>query len=240
MQGPVSLGATVTEEIKDAKAPEPKKDGESKKVEARLAVIGDSDFVTNSLLGVQGNRDLFLNTLNWLSQQENLISDPAERSRRSADHAHRRPAAVGEVPCAADPAGGDFRRRHLQLDAEARMRSFRSIAVLGVLLAGLVAYLYFVDSKKPVDQAEEKAKVFAGLEADKIEEVKIDTVAGDTTVVHRRLPTAGSSSARPRRAPTIRSSHRSRATSHRSRSSGSSTRRRRISATTASRSRSSR
>ena len=65
------------------------------------------------------------------------------------------------------------------------MRSFRSIAVLGILLAGLVAYLYFVDSKKPVDQAEEKAKVFAGLEADKIEEVKIDTVAGDTTVVQK-------------------------------------------------------
>jgi hypothetical protein len=65
------------------------------------------------------------------------------------------------------------------------MRSFRSIAVLGVLLVGLVAYLYFVDSKKPVDQAEEKAKVFAGLEADKIEEVKIDTVAGDTTVAQK-------------------------------------------------------
>jgi ABC-type uncharacterized transport system involved in gliding motility auxiliary subunit len=84
IQGPVSLGATVTEEIKDAKPSEPKKDGaESKKMEARLAVIGDSDFVTNSLLGVQGNRDLFLNTLNWLSQQENLISirpkDPDDR-----------------------------------------------------------------------------------------------------------------------------------------------------------------
>ena len=54
------------------------------------------------------------------------------------------------------------------------MRSFRSIAVLGVLLVGLVAYLYFVDSKKPVDQTEEKAKVFAGLDADKIDEIKID------------------------------------------------------------------
>ena len=48
------------------------------------------------------------------------------------------------------------------------MRSFRSIAVLGILFIGLVAYLYFVDSKKPVDQTEEKAKVFAGVEADKI------------------------------------------------------------------------
>ena len=65
------------------------------------------------------------------------------------------------------------------------MRSFRSIAVLGVLLVGLVAYLYFVDSKKPVDQTEEKAKVFAGLEADKIEEIKIDTVAGDATVAQK-------------------------------------------------------
>jgi hypothetical protein len=65
------------------------------------------------------------------------------------------------------------------------VRSFRSIAVLGVLLVGLVAYLYFVDSKKPVDQTEEKAKVFAGLEADKIEEIKIDTVAGETTVAQK-------------------------------------------------------
>jgi gliding motility-associatede transport system auxiliary component len=84
VQGPVSLGATATEEIKDAKASEPKKAGEpKKKIEARVTVIGDSDFVTNSLLGVQGNRDLFLNTLNWLSQQENLISirpkDPDDR-----------------------------------------------------------------------------------------------------------------------------------------------------------------
>jgi hypothetical protein len=65
------------------------------------------------------------------------------------------------------------------------MRSFRSIAVLGILLVGVVAYLYFVDSKKPVDQTEEKAKVFAGLEADKIEEIKIDTVAGDNAVVQK-------------------------------------------------------
>jgi hypothetical protein len=65
------------------------------------------------------------------------------------------------------------------------MRSFRSIAVLGILFVGLVAYLYFVDSKKPVDQTEEKAKVFAGLEADKIEEIKIDTVAGDNAVVQK-------------------------------------------------------
>ena len=37
-------------------------------------VIGDSDFAANAGLGIQGNRDLFMNTVGWLSQQENLIS----------------------------------------------------------------------------------------------------------------------------------------------------------------------
>ena len=40
----------------------------------RFAVIGDSDFAANGGLGIQGNRDLFMNTVGWLSQQENLIS----------------------------------------------------------------------------------------------------------------------------------------------------------------------
>jgi ABC-type uncharacterized transport system involved in gliding motility auxiliary subunit len=49
----------------DADAPAP---------EARVAVIGDSDFAANFGLGIQGNRDLFLNTVNWLAQQENLVA----------------------------------------------------------------------------------------------------------------------------------------------------------------------
>ena len=42
--------------------------------ETRLVVVGDSDFATNGVVGIQGNRDMFLNTVNWLAQQENLIS----------------------------------------------------------------------------------------------------------------------------------------------------------------------
>jgi ABC-type uncharacterized transport system involved in gliding motility auxiliary subunit len=37
-------------------------------------VIGDSDFASNGILGIQGNRDFFMNVIGWLSQQENLIS----------------------------------------------------------------------------------------------------------------------------------------------------------------------
>ncbi|MCC7034228.1 MAG: ABC transporter, partial [Acidobacteria bacterium] len=33
-----------------------------------------SDFISNGVLGVQGNRDFFMNTVNWLAQQENLIA----------------------------------------------------------------------------------------------------------------------------------------------------------------------
>lgn len=47
--------------------------GEDKR-EARVAVFGDSDFASNALLGVQGNQDLFLNTVAWLAQDPDLIS----------------------------------------------------------------------------------------------------------------------------------------------------------------------
>ena len=41
---------------------------------ARLIVIGDSDFAENQWFGLQHNGDLFLNAVDWLAQDENLIS----------------------------------------------------------------------------------------------------------------------------------------------------------------------
>lgn len=66
--GPVSLAAAVSAPAQNGAA----KDG--KKPETRMVAFGDSEFASNAFLGVQGNRDLFLNTVNWLAQQENLIS----------------------------------------------------------------------------------------------------------------------------------------------------------------------
>jgi gliding motility-associatede transport system auxiliary component len=40
---------------------------------SRIAVIGDSDFATNSFFHILGNGTLFLNTVNYLTSQENLI-----------------------------------------------------------------------------------------------------------------------------------------------------------------------
>ncbi len=62
--------------------------------ETRLAVIGDSDFASNAVVGIQGNRDMFLNTVNWLAQQENLISirarEPEDRRLTLTASAQRR------------------------------------------------------------------------------------------------------------------------------------------------------
>jgi ABC-type uncharacterized transport system involved in gliding motility auxiliary subunit len=48
-----------------------------------MVVFGDSDFASKAALAIQGNRDLFMNAIGWLSQQENLISvrphEPADR-----------------------------------------------------------------------------------------------------------------------------------------------------------------
>ncbi len=40
----------------------------------RFVVVGSSGFITNAMLGFQGNRDLALNIVNWLSSDEDLIS----------------------------------------------------------------------------------------------------------------------------------------------------------------------
>jgi len=41
---------------------------------SRLVVIGDSNFIDNANIGMSANKDLFLNTIAWLSREENLIS----------------------------------------------------------------------------------------------------------------------------------------------------------------------
>ncbi|MBI3075413.1 MAG: GldG family protein [Deltaproteobacteria bacterium] len=84
-KGPVPVAAVV--EIKDVAPPEtppglPPNPEEVKKAErpgTRLVVFGDSDFVTNTYLGLSGNRDLILNTVSWLAEEEDLIAVRARR-----------------------------------------------------------------------------------------------------------------------------------------------------------------
>jgi ABC-type uncharacterized transport system involved in gliding motility auxiliary subunit len=76
----VSAAANVPPPAPDATSPP----DDAPRPESRLVVIGDSDFATNRWASPQlGNLDLFLNSVNWLAQQEDLIAirprDPEDR-----------------------------------------------------------------------------------------------------------------------------------------------------------------
>ena len=90
-KGPISLGAVATVTVAapspapsaapspaasgaPSPSPSPSPEEAAPKREGRVAAIGDSDFASNALLGFQGNRDFFLNTVAWLSQDVDLIS----------------------------------------------------------------------------------------------------------------------------------------------------------------------
>jgi ABC-type uncharacterized transport system involved in gliding motility auxiliary subunit len=67
IQGPVTMAVAVTKEVKPGgdKGPATK---------ARMVVVGNSQFAVNSYFHMQGNGNLFLNMVSWLSQDEDLIS----------------------------------------------------------------------------------------------------------------------------------------------------------------------
>jgi ABC-type uncharacterized transport system involved in gliding motility auxiliary subunit len=85
VQGPVSLAVALSAPVESATPPpaDQPADANQNKPETRIVVVGDSDFAANSSVGVIGNRDMFLNMVNWLAQQENLIAvrprDPEDR-----------------------------------------------------------------------------------------------------------------------------------------------------------------
>jgi ABC-type uncharacterized transport system involved in gliding motility auxiliary subunit len=86
-QGPVSLAAVSSFKAKPAEpspapaeakpgqpAAEPAAKPEASEKEARIAVVGDSDFVKNRYYGLSGNGNFFLNIANWLTEEADLIA----------------------------------------------------------------------------------------------------------------------------------------------------------------------
>jgi ABC-type uncharacterized transport system involved in gliding motility auxiliary subunit len=109
-EGPISIAAVVTVEPKEEEKEEPKEEKETKeeekeetkaekeaeekqteeaakiKQEGRLAVFGDSDFASNRYFNFSGNGNFFLNTVNWLTEEADLISIQAETSSPRTIH----------------------------------------------------------------------------------------------------------------------------------------------------------
>src|SRR5882757_6139779 len=61
-KGPFTLGAAASYNTGKPNSP------------GRFVVIGSSGFLTNGMIGFQANRDLAVNSVNWLSSDEDLIS----------------------------------------------------------------------------------------------------------------------------------------------------------------------
>jgi ABC-type uncharacterized transport system involved in gliding motility auxiliary subunit len=68
--GPVSIAVAITTPA----PPEDAKPDDKTPPQTRVVVIGDSDFASDAFFGSLGNPDLFLNAINWLTAQENLIA----------------------------------------------------------------------------------------------------------------------------------------------------------------------
>jgi len=72
-KGPISVAVIVAvESIKTEKKPK-------ESIQEQIVVFGDSDFTNNFYINHLGNKDLFLNTINWLSEEDYLISSKPKR-----------------------------------------------------------------------------------------------------------------------------------------------------------------
>ncbi len=66
------------------------------------------------------------------------------------------------------------------------MRGFKSLIVLSAVLAGLAAYIYFVESKKPEGGAATAGpKVFAAVKSDAVEQITVKSAGGDRTTLKK-------------------------------------------------------
>jgi ABC-type uncharacterized transport system involved in gliding motility auxiliary subunit len=68
-KGPLNLGVALTRKVSTTPIPTPTPISSANK-ESRLVVIGNSDFATDGLFQQQLNGDVFLNSVTWLSQQD--------------------------------------------------------------------------------------------------------------------------------------------------------------------------
>src|SRR4029079_3580093 len=78
--GPVTIGPVAATDATAVTKADPTQ-ADQRPPESRFVVIGDSDFAANYAVRIQGNQDLFLNMINWLPQQEKLISVPPHPPR---------------------------------------------------------------------------------------------------------------------------------------------------------------
>jgi ABC-type uncharacterized transport system involved in gliding motility auxiliary subunit len=63
----------------------------------RFVVVGSSSWVANNFLRFNGNRDLFLNMMNWLSADEDLISIRPKEPADQAVNVQKLGGSIGRI-----------------------------------------------------------------------------------------------------------------------------------------------
>ncbi len=75
-RGPIPIMAVTTHQMKGSEDAQ----GAKRDRYGKLILIGDSDFADNTNINLAGNGDLFLNTINWLAEEADLIAVRAKKS----------------------------------------------------------------------------------------------------------------------------------------------------------------
>ncbi len=70
--GPVDVAAVTTKEMAPTAAVRGAEANRAR--HSRLVTFGDSDFASNSYFNLSGNKDLIMNTIAWLAEEEDLIA----------------------------------------------------------------------------------------------------------------------------------------------------------------------
>jgi ABC-type uncharacterized transport system involved in gliding motility auxiliary subunit len=81
--GPVPVAVAGTPRVAGREAEAAPASADEENQPGRLVVFGDSDFATNQYLDVASNRDLFVNSINWLAGEVDSISLRPNVSRAS-------------------------------------------------------------------------------------------------------------------------------------------------------------
>ena len=74
-QGPVPIMAYSSIDIPSEEATESEEEPQTPEEEALVLAVGDSDFISNSMYLAQGNKDLFLNMVNFLTDRGEFITE---------------------------------------------------------------------------------------------------------------------------------------------------------------------
>ena len=199
IEGPVVLGVVSTLSVssaagdsngaqeenggKDSGREEAEKDRSFGK-EARVVVIGDSDFANNAFLRHQRNGDLFLNAVSWLAEDEDLISvRPKNSENRSVQMTPAHSRTLWWVTMVALP-GAALGLGLLVWSRETQGMIWRNLGLMAVLFVGLGAFVYFyeIEGGKKREEAAEQAKKLFQFDKEEVNSISLDRDSGSITL----------------------------------------------------------